>query len=97
MLDLTLPGIEAFLKDVLAKENLSEEGETIRCRYLEILQDSTGNLQDDSSESSPLKTPDIKESLFSFNDGSGVESYTFQGDTIPGHALRIGEKVFTLL
>lgn len=100
VVDLTLPGIESFLRDVLAKENLSEEGENLRCRYLNILQDnSTGGLQDDSiddiNESNPLKIPQVKETIPPFNEGREIDDY--QDETNTDHADNDEDKVFIIL
>lgn len=81
VLDLVLPGIEGFLKDVLQEESLSDEGEKLRRFYVKILENSTGPTDTDITETfginkndlSPLKTPPIKGSRFSYNEGTSAE------------------------
>lgn len=97
VLDLVLPGIEGFLKDVLQEESLSDEGEKLRRFYVKILENSSGPTDTDITDTfginkndlSPLKTPPIRGSRFSYNDeGTATEnqvldqqSYTKESQT----------------
>ena len=66
MINVALPGLDVFLEDVLAAENLSENGEKIRLEFLAILDNhgsksrvveihtSTNNDKEPSQEQSQL-------------------------------------------
>jgi hypothetical protein len=87
-LDLTLPGIEGFLKDVLPQEHLSEEGEKLRRFYVKLLENSTGQTEAvlsppydvKENDLSPLKTPPIKGSRFSYNNEGTSEDTLLDRD-----------------
>lgn len=70
MLNVALPGLDVFLEEVLAEENLSEKGEKIRLDFLDILDNlgsksrvveihtSTSNDNESSQEQSQLSRSD---------------------------------------
>lgn len=70
MINVALPGLDVFLEDVLAAENLSEEGEKIRLDFVAILDNlgsnshvleihtSTNNDNESSQEQSQLLRSD---------------------------------------
>lgn len=70
MINVALPGLDVFLGEVLAEENLSEKGEKIRLDFLDVLDNlgsksrvveihtSTSNDNESSQEQSHLSRSD---------------------------------------
>ncbi|XP_032228436.1 uncharacterized protein LOC5504265 isoform X2 [Nematostella vectensis] len=81
VVNLALPGIERFLKDVLSDEQLSDNGENLRLHYVSLLENSeTGNDPQENEEfldikvsDESLETPQFQVTRFDFDSNSEVE------------------------
>jgi len=101
VINIALPGLDVFLQEILAQENLSEKGEKIRLDFVTILDNlgSKSHVQEiHTSTSNDNKSPQGQSQLSRSGDdlvfAKGYTEDSIEQAHWPGEPAVLDEKVF---